>query len=81
MRSSDSRDEHLMLDRDLPTTADDVVALRRTRAARRIPLAEYLAFLARLGSSERARFRSRRGPAGPPFSLTPMIALIGLLLA
>jgi len=28
MRSSDSRDEHLMLDHDLPTTAGDVVALQ-----------------------------------------------------
>jgi hypothetical protein len=81
VRSSDSRDEHLMLDRDLPTTAADMVALQRTCAARRMPLAEYLAFLARLGSPEHARLRSRRGPAGPPFRLAPMIALIGLFLA
>jgi len=72
MRSSDSRDEHLMLDHDLPTTAGDVVALQTTRAARRIPLAEYLALLARLGSPELARLRSRRGPAEPPFRLAPM---------
>jgi hypothetical protein len=81
MRSSDCRDEHLMVDRDLPTTADDVVALRRAREARRISLEEYLAFLARLGSPELARLRSRRGPSGPPFRLAPMIALIGSLLA
>ena len=62
---------YLMLGRDLPTTVDDMVALRRMRAARRLPLEEYLEFLARLGSPEPATLRLRRGPAGPPFRLAP----------
>ena len=68
MRSSDSADL-LALDRDLPTAAADVAALRRSRAARPVQLDEYLAFLQRLETSSPALLRSRRGPVGPPLDL------------
>jgi hypothetical protein len=71
LRSSDFRDEYLMLDRDLPTTADDIVALGNAREARRMPLEEDLAFLAGLGAPEPERLRSGHGPSGPLFRLVP----------
>ena len=40
--------EDLDLDRDLPTTAEDVAALRRLRESRNVSFAEYLEFLSRL---------------------------------
>lgn len=56
---------YLMLGRDLPTTVDDMVALRRMRAARRLPLEEYLEFLARLGSPEPATLAIAARAGGP----------------
>ena len=45
---SSKRPEPLDLERDLPTTAEDVAALRRIRESRKISFAEYLRFLSRL---------------------------------
>jgi hypothetical protein len=57
----------LDLDRDLPTTADDVVALRRFRTGPRLSFDQYLEALAVLEPS--AALRARRGPCGEPFDL------------
>ena len=42
-----SKPEPLDLERDLPTTAEDVAALKRIRESRRISFADYLLFLSR----------------------------------
>ena len=68
MRSNDSPDI-LRLDRDLPTTAEDVAALRRLRYGPRLALAEYLQCLAALDPPSNAALRAREGPSGPPFDL------------
>lgn len=39
--------EPLDLERDLPTTAEDVAALRQIRESRRLTFVEYLRFLSR----------------------------------
>ncbi len=69
MRSSGSP-EWLSLDRDLPTTSDDVTALARLRAAGPADLAAYLRFLASFPPPPLAVLRARRGPGGTPFVLT-----------
>lgn len=69
MRSSGSPDR-LALDRDLPTTDEDVAALRRLRHAEGIDLEGYLGFLGGFTPPAPSALRSRRGPAGPPFCLT-----------
>lgn len=69
MRSSGSP-EWLSLDRDLPTTSDDVTALARLRAAGSADFAVYLRFLASFPPPPAAVLRARRGPSGTPFVLT-----------
>jgi hypothetical protein len=59
------RPEPLDLERDLPTTAEDVAALRRIRESRRISFAEYLRFLSRLelpGSAHRRKTHEGQEP-------------------
>jgi hypothetical protein len=68
VRSSDSP-EVLSLERDLPTTAADVAALRRARAAPRIALEDYLRFLQSLDRPSTAALRARRVAGGPPLDL------------
>lgn len=68
MTSSDSADL-LRLDRDLPTTAEDVAVLRRLRYGARLGLDEYLQALGALTPPTVDTLRARRGPAGPPFDL------------
>ena len=70
MRSSGSP-EFLSLDRDLPTTPDDVATLARPRATQRKDLAAYLRFLAGFPPPPPAVVRVRRGPGGAPFELAP----------
>jgi hypothetical protein len=66
---SSRRPEPLDLERDLPTTAEDVAALRRIRESRRISFAEYLRFLSGLRMPEGA-FRRRKTQEGvEPFEL------------
>jgi hypothetical protein len=48
--------EPLDLERDLPTTPEDVAALRRIRESRRTSFAQYLRFLSRLS------FPTAKGP-------------------
>jgi hypothetical protein len=68
MTSEDSAD-FLRLDRDLPTTAEDVAVLRRLRYGRSLTLGEYLQCLAALDPPSTEALRNRRGPSGPPFDL------------
>lgn len=68
MTSSDSADR-LRLDRDVPTTPEDVAVLRRLRYGRRLTLDEYLQALASLTPLAVETLRARRGPRGLPFDL------------
>jgi hypothetical protein len=62
----------LDLQRDLPTTAQDVEALRQLRPGGPIGFHAYLAFLASLPPATAAALRTRPGPArGSPFELPP----------
>jgi hypothetical protein len=69
VRSSGSADR-LALDEDLPTTADDVLALRKAREVSRTDLDTYLRFLERLEAPPPQVLRARRGPGGAPFVLS-----------
>ncbi len=67
--SSSASPEPLDLERDLPTTAEDVAALRALPAPR-LSFEAYLRFLAWLGPAAPATLRKRPVPAGaPPFTL------------
>ena len=69
MRSSDPS-EGFDLERDLPTTAEDVAALRRARALPPLDTDGYLRFLAQLPSPTLPELRARSGPkADPAFEL------------
>jgi hypothetical protein len=69
MRSNDNL-ELLDLERDIPTTPDDVAALRRAGLPGPVDLEAYIRFLERLGSPSPSQLRSRRGPRGDrPFEL------------
>ena len=67
----DLRPEPLLeLDRDLPTTPEDVAALRRAReASERLSPSEYSDFLRALGKPSIEELRRRRGPHSEPFEL------------
>lgn len=66
MSSNDSADA-LDLDRDLPTTAEDIAVLDRLRYDRRLTFEQYLECLAALGAPPPGR--SRTVMHGPPFDL------------
>ncbi len=68
MTTSAGRSEPLDLERDLPTSPEDVAALA---AARRIPVspAAYEQFLRSLGDLPYEELLHRRGPRGEPFEL------------
>ena len=68
MSSSDSGDV-LDLDRDLPTTAEDIAVLNRLRYGRRLTFDQYLECLAALAPPSPARGRSRPAVGGAPFDL------------
>lgn len=68
MSSSDSGDV-LDLDRDLPTTAEDIAVLNRLRYGRRLTFDQYLECLAALDAPSPARWRSRAVVGGAPFDL------------
>jgi len=60
----------LDLERDLPTTSEDVLAMRRARESQPLNLAAYLEFLASFPPSPMSALRARKGPAGlKPFEL------------
>jgi hypothetical protein len=69
MRSSD-RSRAIDLDQDLPTTEEDVAALRRVSALTSLDLDGYLRFLAELPAPRSGVPRSRRRPRSVvPFEL------------
>lgn len=73
MSSSDRSDPAVRLDldleRDLPTTPEDVAIQRRLRRRQRLSPEEFAAFLDALGSRPYEELRARRGPGGEPFTL------------
>jgi len=69
MMSSADRSEPLDLERGLPTSPEDVVALRRLREGAVVSQAEYFRFLSRLPPPRLADLRARKGPRGEPFRL------------
>jgi hypothetical protein len=67
--SNDSRDA-FDLERDLPTTLEDVAALKRLRGVPGLDGKGYVRFLASFEPPSSAELRSRKGPRGEePFSL------------
>lgn len=69
MKSSKPRSE-LDLGRGVPTTAEDVAALRKVRAARRLTTVQYLQTLASLQPPPSEVLRARkRARGGEPFRL------------
>jgi hypothetical protein len=70
MKTSDDSPDAFDLERDLPTTAEDVAALRRIREVPRLDGESYLRFLASFEPPSHEELRSRKGPRGErPFSL------------
>ena len=67
--SSSGRSELLDLERDLPTTEEDVEALRRARERPPADTAAYLRFLVSLPAPPAGALRTRRGPCGERFDL------------
>ncbi len=61
----------LVLDRNLPTTAADVAALRHAWAAQPVSVDERLEFFQRFELPTVERLRSRPGPVGPPLDPGP----------
>lgn len=63
--------DRLDLNRDLPTTPDDVAALRRARVAPPMTLEEYFRFLTVFRSASREEPHVPRGPGEPvPFEIS-----------
>lgn len=70
MTDGSERAPYLDLERDLPTTPEDVAALRRSRARAGVRTPEqFAALLAAVGHAPVAELRKRRGPRGEPFEL------------
>ena len=67
--SSRERSEPLDLERGLPTTAEDVAALRRIRSLGTLDGAAYLRALASLPQPSWDVLRARPGPRGEAFDL------------
>jgi hypothetical protein len=71
-RSAPASRRDFDLERDLPTTPEDVAIQRRLRRRQRLSPEEFAAFLETLGSRPYEELRSRRGPRGEPFTLDVM---------
>ena len=70
MSRSGAQSEPLDLERGLPTSPEDVAALRRLRETARLTTEAYLQALARFPSPSPELLRQRRGPyGGEPFRL------------
>ncbi len=60
----------LDLERDLPTSAEDIVALRQVRNDTIQDITTYIAFLASFPPAPRSELAVRKGPSGlEPFEL------------
>jgi hypothetical protein len=72
MTSSSGRSDRLDLNRDLPTTPEDVAAQRRLKIGRPLSSEEYLRFLAIFDPVSPVELRRKGGPRGEtPFQLLP----------
>jgi hypothetical protein len=67
--SSKKRPETLDLERDLPTTRQDISALRRARSRKSMDLAHYLRTLSRLKLPKNNERRKKTHEGFEPFSL------------
>jgi len=68
--TSSSRPSEFDLAQGIPTTPEDVVALRNVRATRRLSAEQYLKALARLPAPPPEALRARKGAlGGEPFRL------------
>jgi hypothetical protein len=72
MRSGE-RAERLDLERDLPTTAEDVAALRRLHRQPAMDLDSYFRFLANFPAATLEELAARKGPRGPEHFTLPEI--------
>jgi hypothetical protein len=71
MMNSSDRWNPIDLDKGLPTTREDVIALQPVRSLGTLDLEGYLAFLSRLRMPGASAQRAKSGPrGGPPFELT-----------
>lgn len=71
--SSTERPDWIDLERDLPTTAEDVAALRLLRRHAPMDLDTYFRFLRSFPAATVEELARRRGPRGPePFALPPI---------
>lgn len=61
--------EPLDFDRDIPTTPQDIAALRRIRESRRMSFADYLCWLSRYPSPFPQAARRKTHEGFPPFEL------------
>jgi hypothetical protein len=67
---SKKRPELLDFERDVPTTENDILALRRVRTLTQMDLKTYIRFLESFDSPPASQLRAKRGPAGAkPFKL------------
>ncbi len=63
MKSANSN-KLVNLEQDLPTSREDILALRLARECRRLSFEDYLAFLASFPPVSMDELRARKGPAG-----------------
>jgi hypothetical protein len=64
----------LDLERDLPTSVEDIIALRQTRRSDTADLKTYFEFLSQFPVSSTEELRARKGPRGPqPFELKSVV--------
>lgn len=61
--------EYLDFERDLPTTEEDVLALRAARERCRLTPREFSRLLADFGHASYEELAARKGPRGEPFEL------------
>jgi hypothetical protein len=66
---SNEPSEPLDLEHGLPTTPEDVAALRRIRSLATVATSDFLRFMAALEPPAYLALRARRGPRGEPFRL------------
>jgi len=70
--SSNRPPEPLNLERDLPTTEEDVAAQQRLRVGRPLSFEKYIRFLASFEPPSYEELHRKRGPHGDkPFELIP----------
>jgi hypothetical protein len=69
--SSSGTSDRLDLERDLPTSAQDVVSLRGARQRGSVDTASYLRFLSSLPAPAAQALASRGPSRGDPFDLQP----------